>query len=35
LLIDPLAGGSAEITEDDYLQGAPEFVAEIAASSAA
>lgn len=35
LLIDPLAGGSAEITDDDYLDGAPEFVAEIAASSAA
>ena len=35
LLIDPLAGGSAQLTEDDYLQGAPEFVAEIAASSAA
>lgn len=34
LLIDPNAGGQAQLAEDDYIEGAPEFVAEIAASSA-
>lgn len=35
LLIDPTAGGQVSISEDDYLEGAPELVVEIAASSAA
>ena len=34
LLIDPTCGGQAQITEDDFLKGAPELVAEISASSA-
>ena len=34
LLIDPDAGGQALVGEDDYIEGAPELVAEIAASSA-
>ena len=34
LLIDPIAGGQARVSEDDYIEGAPELVAEIAASSA-
>src|SRR5437867_11206235 len=34
LLIDPARGGQALIDPDDYVQGAPELVAEIAASSA-
>src|SRR5437588_5125560 len=34
LLIDPVRGGQAIIDPDDYVQGAPELVAEIAASSA-
>ncbi len=33
LLIDPARGGSAKIDEDDYINGAPEFVAEVAAST--
>jgi hypothetical protein len=33
LLIDPENGGSARISEDDYVEGAPELVAEISASS--
>ena len=33
LLIDPDAGGQARVSEDDYVEGAPELVAEIAASS--
>src|SRR6266545_2568429 len=33
LLIDPACGGQARISADDYLEGAPEFVAEVAASS--
>lgn len=33
LLIPPHAGGNATIDEDDYVNGAPEFVAEVAASS--
>jgi Uma2 family endonuclease len=35
LLISPEAGGQARIDEDDYIEGAPELVAEVAASSAA
>lgn len=35
LLIDSACGGQARISEDDYVEGAPELVAEIAASSAA
>ena len=34
LFIDPEAGGQARVDEDDYIEGAPELVAEIAASSA-
>ncbi|MDG3007083.1 Uma2 family endonuclease [Paludisphaera mucosa] len=33
LLIDPKHGGQAEISEDDYVEGAPELVAEVASSS--
>ncbi|NJO40544.1 MAG: Uma2 family endonuclease [Cyanobacteria bacterium CRU_2_1] len=35
LLIEESCGGQARLSEDDYLEGAPELVAEIAASSAA
>jgi Uma2 family endonuclease len=35
LLIEPSAGGQARLTQEDYVEGAPELVAEIAASSAA
>ncbi|QLE55952.1 Uma2 family endonuclease [Nostoc sp. TCL26-01] len=35
LLIDENLGGQARISEDDYIEGAPELVAEVAASSAA
>ncbi len=35
LLIEEKAGGQARISEDDYIEGSPELVAEIAASSAA
>jgi len=35
LLIDENAGGQAKLSEDDYIEGAPELVAEIAASSVA
>jgi Uma2 family endonuclease len=35
LLIDEAAGGQSHLSEDRYLEGAPELVAEIAASSAA
>jgi Uma2 family endonuclease len=35
LIIDEKFGGKARITEDDYLEGAPELIVEIAASSAA
>lgn len=35
LLIDERAGGQARLSEDDYIEGAPELVAEVAASSAA
>jgi Uma2 family endonuclease len=34
LLIDPALGGQARVSDDDYLEGAPELVAEIASSSA-
>ena len=34
LLIDEQRGGQARISEDDYVEGAPELVAEVAASSA-
>ncbi|MEE8524998.1 MAG: Uma2 family endonuclease [Thermoanaerobaculia bacterium] len=34
LLVDPARGGQARIDEDDYVEGAPELVAEIASSSA-
>ena len=33
LLIDPARGGQAKIDGDGYLNGAPEFVAEVAAST--
>src|SRR5439155_11753966 len=32
-LIDPAAGGQTRVSEDDYVEGAPELVAEIASSS--
>jgi Uma2 family endonuclease len=35
LIINPTAGGQTKITEDDYIEGAPELVIEIAASSTA
>ena len=35
LMLDETAGGNARITEDGYLEGAPELAVEIAASSAA
>ncbi|QSJ17994.1 Uma2 family endonuclease [Nostoc sp. UHCC 0702] len=35
LLIDHQLGGQSRLTEDDYIEGAPELAAEIAASSAA
>lgn len=35
LLIDASAGGQSNLGEDGYIEGAPELVAEIAASSAA
>src|SRR5712691_6023961 len=34
LLIDPARGGQAHISADDYIEDAPEFVAEVAASTA-
>jgi Putative restriction endonuclease len=33
LLIDPAYGGQAGLTPDDYIEGAPELLAEIAAST--
>ncbi len=33
LLIDPARGGQARVSADDYLESAPELVAEVAASS--
>ncbi|MGD1906014.1 MAG: Uma2 family endonuclease [Leptolyngbyaceae cyanobacterium] len=35
LLIEAASGGQARLSNDDYIEGAPELVAEIAASSAA
>lgn len=35
LRIDPAVGGRSRITSDDYLEGPPELIVEIAASSAA
>jgi Uma2 family endonuclease len=35
LRLDPAVGGHSHISEDDYLEGPPELVVEIAASSAA
>lgn len=35
LILDEAAGGRARLTEDGYLEGTPELVVEIAASSAA
>ena len=34
LFIDPAAGGHVRLSDDDYLEGAPELIAEIAGSSA-
>jgi Uma2 family endonuclease len=34
LRLEPAAGGHSRISEDDYIEGAPELVVEIAASSA-
>jgi Uma2 family endonuclease len=34
LLIEPNLGGQSRLTEDDYIEGAPELIAEVAASSA-
>ncbi len=34
LLIDPALGGQARISDDDFVDGAPELVAEVASSSA-
>ncbi|MDJ0704161.1 MAG: Uma2 family endonuclease [Leptolyngbyaceae cyanobacterium MO_188.B28] len=34
LLIEENCGGQAQLSEDDYIEGAPELVAEISASSA-
>jgi len=33
LLIDPTRGGQARFSPDDYIEGAPELVAEVASSS--
>lgn len=35
LRLDPAVGDKSRITEDDYLEGPPELIVEIAASSAA
>jgi Uma2 family endonuclease len=35
LLVEPEFGGQARLSEDDYIEGPPELVAEIAASSSA
>ena len=35
LRIEPSVGGQSHIGEDDYVEGAPEFIVEVAASSAA
>jgi hypothetical protein len=34
MIIDPARGGQARVSADDYIEGAPELVGEIAASSA-
>jgi Uma2 family endonuclease len=34
LIVDPTLGGQARLSEDDYIEGAPEWIGEIAASSA-
>ena len=34
LLIDPGAGGQARLSDDDYIEGAPELIAEITSSGA-
>jgi Uma2 family endonuclease len=34
LLLDEKLGGQAHISDDDYIEGAPELIAEVAASSA-
>ncbi|MBW4506221.1 MAG: Uma2 family endonuclease [Scytonematopsis contorta HA4267-MV1] len=34
LFFDPAVGGQVKISEDDYIEGAPELIAEVAASSA-
>lgn len=34
LRLEPLAGGNSRISDDDYIEGVPELIAEIAASSA-
>jgi hypothetical protein len=33
LLVDPACGGQTRLTEDDYIEGAPELLAEVAAST--
>ena len=33
MMIDPAKGGQARISDDDYVEGAPELVVEVAASS--
>lgn len=35
LRLEPQVGGNSRISDDDYIEGAPELIAEIAASSAA
>ena len=35
LLINPEAGGQTQLSDDDYIEGAPELIVEIAASSVA
>ena len=34
LFLDPVVGKQVQISEDDYIEGAPELIAEVAASSA-
>ena len=34
LRIEPEAGGTSRVSDDDYVEGAPEFVAEVASSTA-
>jgi Putative restriction endonuclease len=33
LMVDPACGGQTRLTEDDYIEGAPELLAEVAAST--